>query len=67
MGLAYGISETVLGLAGILAPIAAGFLYQRDKISIYPLALVAILVCIFLSLIFAPHPAPGPQAGESQI
>ncbi|MCX6064293.1 MAG: MFS transporter [Chloroflexi bacterium] len=57
MGLAYGISETFLGLTGILAPIAAGFLYEQDTASIYPLAFVAVLVAIILSLFFAPHPA----------
>jgi MFS family permease len=56
MGLAYGISETFFGLTTILAPIAAGFLYERDTSSIYPVALVAIIVSIFLSLIFAPRP-----------
>jgi len=55
MGLAYGISETVLGLTGILAPIAAGFLYARETSSVYPVALVAILAAILLSLIFAPR------------
>jgi MFS family permease len=57
MGLAYGISETALGLTGILAPIAAGFLYERDKISIYPVAFVAIIVGVFLSLMLASRPA----------
>jgi len=57
MGLAYGISESVLGLTGIIAPIAAGFLYQRDKASIYPLACLAISACILFSLVFAPHTA----------
>jgi MFS family permease len=57
MGLAYGISETVLGLTGILAPIVAGFLYERDTISIYPIAFIAIAVSVFLSLIFAPRPS----------
>jgi len=57
MGLAYGISESVLGLTGIIAPIVAGFLYQQDKASIYPLACIAILACIFFSLVFAPHTA----------
>ena len=56
MGLAYGLSETVLGLTGILAPIAAGFLYQRNVLSVYPLALACILAVIFLSLAFAPRP-----------
>jgi MFS family permease len=57
MGLAYGISETVLGLTGILAPIVAGFLYEQDKISIYPVAFVAIIAAVFLSLMLAPRPS----------
>jgi MFS family permease len=64
MGLAYGISETVLGLTGVLAPIAAGFLYARGTASVYPVALVAILAAMVLSLIFSPRasqePAPAP-------
>jgi len=55
MGLAYGISETVLGLPLILAPIAAGFLYQQDKTSVYPIALAGILGAIVLSLVLSPH------------
>ena len=55
MGLAYGISETFLGLTAIIAPVAAGFLYERDKISIYPAAFFAIIAGIFLSLVFAPR------------
>jgi len=57
MGLAYGISETFFGLTVILAPIAAGFLYQRDTVLVYPIALIAIIASVFLSLIFAPHPS----------
>lgn len=57
MGLAYGISETVLGLTGIIAPIVAGVLYQRDAASIFPLAFATIIACVFLSLAFAPQPA----------
>jgi DHA1 family tetracycline resistance protein-like MFS transporter len=55
IGLAYGLSETVLGITGILAPIIAGSLYQYDKASIYPLALTGIIVGIFLSMAFAPR------------
>ncbi|MCX6078180.1 MAG: MFS transporter [Chloroflexi bacterium] len=55
MGLAFGISETVLGLTGIIGPIAAGFLYQQDKASVYPIALAAIIAGVFLSLVFAPR------------
>jgi MFS family permease len=56
MGLAYGISETFLGLTLILAPIAAGFLYEREASLVYPVALVAILLGISLSLRLAPRP-----------
>jgi predicted MFS family arabinose efflux permease len=55
MGLAYGLSETVLGLTGILAPIAAGFLYERNATSIFSLAFGGILAVILLSLAFTPR------------
>ena len=55
VGLAFGISETVLGLTGIIAPIAAGILYQQQKDSVFPIAFIAILAGILLSLVFAPH------------
>jgi predicted MFS family arabinose efflux permease len=57
MGLAYGAAESVFGLVSIFAPIAAGILYQQDKTAIYPLAMAAIGISVFVSLIFAPHPA----------
>lgn len=56
MGLAYGISETFFGLTVILAPIIAGFLYERDTASVYPVALIAIIGAVLLSLLFSPHP-----------
>ncbi len=56
MGLAYGFSESLLGLTGILAPIIAGYLYERNTASIYPISFVTILAVIFLSLIFTPRP-----------
>jgi MFS family permease len=55
MGLAYGLAETILGLTGILAPIVAGFLYQRNTGSIYPLAFASILAVVMLSLFLAPR------------
>jgi len=61
MGLAYGVSETVLGLTIILAPIIAGYLYQQNAVSIYSLAFGAILIGAFLSLAFTP------QASKDQI
>lgn len=62
IGLAYGISEAVLGLTGIIAPVAAGFLYQHDKTLMYPLALFAITVCFFITLGF-----PYQKAQENPI
>jgi hypothetical protein len=56
MGLAYGISESVIGLVSIFAPIVAGFLYQQDRTVIYPLTVAAIGTSVLVSLIFAPHP-----------
>lgn len=71
MGLAFGISETVIGVVSIVAPVAAGMLYSQDKTSIYPWALGTILAGLFLSLIFAPHSArdhhiPGIKVIESE-
>lgn len=54
MGLAFGISETILGTTGILVPIAAGFLYNSDKASIYPIALTAIIFSFCLSIFLTP-------------
>jgi len=55
MGLAYGISETVNSLALILAPLLAGYLYNRDPASIYPLSLLLITIGVIISLVFAPR------------
>ncbi len=55
VGLAFGISETVLGLTGIIAPITAGLLYQQQKSSVFPIAFFAILAGILLSLAFTPR------------
>jgi MFS transporter, DHA1 family, tetracycline resistance protein len=56
MGLAYGMAETIGALTGILAPVAAGFLYEKEPALVYPLALVAIIMGIGLSLRFVPQP-----------
>ncbi|GAB4420558.1 MAG: tetracycline resistance MFS efflux pump [Anaerolineales bacterium] len=54
MGLAYGIVETLGSLAMILAPLLAGYLYDTDPASIYPLSLLLILGAIVVSLAFSP-------------
>lgn len=61
MGLAYGAVETVSSLTLVIAPVLAGFLYEKDPAIIFPIALVAILICAVLSLAYAPrNPAPEP-------
>jgi len=55
MGLAYGISEAGNAIALILAPLLAGYLYDRDPASIYPLSLLLITIGVIISLIFAPR------------
>lgn len=55
MGLAYGISETVVALTILAAPPLAGFLYDRDPASVYPLGLFLIALGVLISLIFMPR------------
>jgi MFS family permease len=65
MGLAYGISETFSALATILAPLLAGYLYERNPASIYTLDLLLIGVVLIISLIFAPHETqPTPETSK---
>lgn len=55
MGLAYGMSETGSAMALILAPLLAGYLYDKSPASIYPLSLLLITIGVIVSLIFAPR------------
>ena len=55
MGLAYGISEAVNSLALILAPLLAGYLYDKDPATIYPLSLLLITIGVIISFVFAPR------------
>jgi MFS family permease len=55
MGLAYGMSEAGTATALILAPLLAGFLYDRDPASIYRLSLLLITIGLIVSLTFAPR------------
>ncbi len=56
MGLAYGITETVGSSAIILAPIAAGYLYNIDPPLMYIVGFCLIVVSILVSLRFIPRP-----------
>jgi MFS family permease len=53
MGLAYGITEAGNSAALILAPLLAGYLYERDPVSVYPLGLLLIAIGVIISLVFA--------------
>jgi len=55
MGLAYGMTEAGNSMALILSPLLAGYLYEIDPASIYPLSLLLITIGIIISLIFAPR------------
>jgi len=55
MGLAYGIAETVGSLATIIAPILAGYMYEDDPASIYPLSLLLLLGSMVITLVFSPR------------
>jgi MFS family permease len=57
-GLAFGIIETVNSLTVILAPILAGFLYEKDPGSIYEVCLVLVGLALVLSLLFFPRMKP---------
>lgn len=55
MGLAYGLTEAGSAMALILSPLLAGYLYDRDPASIYPLSMLLITIGVIISLIFAPR------------
>lgn len=52
MGLAYGIAQTTVGLATILAPILAGLLYEKKPVLVFQIAIVIILISMTITLIF---------------
>jgi MFS family permease len=62
MGIAYGLTDTVNSFAIILAPLLAGWLYTRNPISVYMVALVLIGVSVMLGILFAPRPEAISQA-----
>ncbi len=50
MGLAYGLVEMGNALAVILAPLAAGFLYHYQPVSVYTISLIALIVMITITI-----------------
>lgn len=51
-GLAFGLLETSAALTVVTAPLVAGFLYQREPVSVYPTSLVLIAVSFLTALFF---------------
>ena len=55
MGLTYGAMDTVSSIIFIAAPPIAGFIFERDPFTIYPLAAALILVSILIGYFFSPR------------
>lgn len=67
MGLAYGVTESANSLAMVLAPLLAGFLYDRNPASVYPLSLGLIGFALLVTALFAPRqktPTPVPLPSD---
>ena len=58
IGLAYGVAESALGAANMLAPVLAGLLYAQNPGLMYPVAFAAILITLFLFTRMPAHPEP---------
>ena len=52
MGLAYGVSESIIGTANILVPILAGLIYARNPDTIFPVSLVLICISILANAVY---------------
>jgi MFS family permease len=55
MGITYGVMETISAIVFILTPPIAGFLYERDPMILYPLAIGLVFISIIVSSIFLPR------------
>jgi MFS family permease len=55
MGLAYGMMETVSSAIFIIAPPIAGFIFERNPFTVYPLAVGLIVVSLLVSYFFSPQ------------
>jgi predicted MFS family arabinose efflux permease len=68
VALAYAVSETVSGVAGILAPILAGALYESAPARMYSVSLNLLLFTLAGTVFFyrrkhAAHPSPDARTG----
>lgn len=61
IGLAYGLTETVGGIAVILAPVLAGYLYTQQPTWMFALSAGLIGISILVSARFSPTPQATPE------
>lgn len=54
MGLGYGLYESVMGMAIVLAPLLAGILYNQNPASVYSVSIILIFISIIVTLVFSP-------------
>jgi MFS family permease len=54
MGIGYGMLETAMTIAIVLAPPLAGLLYQLNPLYIYSVSLILIIIAFLLSIFFSP-------------
>jgi MFS family permease len=66
MGLAFGLAETLTAMALFLAPPLAGFLYDRNPLSIYFLSLVLIAGSVLVSAILSSS-SSSPNRAEEKL
>ncbi len=52
MGLAYGIAQTTVGLATMIAPILAGLLYDKNPALVFQTAIITISISMTITFIF---------------
>lgn len=55
MGLAYGMTEAVIGVTTILAPLLAGLLYTQHPTRVYTVSLSLMAITFVISARYAPH------------
>lgn len=67
MGLAFGMAEAGNSMALILAPLLAGYLYDKDPASIYPLSLLLVTIGVIVSFVLAPREGAGLQKKSFRI
>ncbi|HPH96987.1 MAG TPA: MFS transporter [Anaerolineaceae bacterium] len=64
VGLAFGLIETVNGLAVMLAPMLAGWIFDRSPVQVYPVSLGLVLLSMLISGLYLRKHRAVPQYKE---